>query len=72
MARFYSDEEAKMVKVRLLLTMVSEQPLEPSPCPLLQMQLQELRVLTKKLLEEVDAMEGAVANAIARERRNDD
>lgn len=46
--RFTLIEERQFTRVKVLLELVHDQPLESSPCPLLVSQLKELEVLLEK------------------------
>lgn len=72
MARFYLEEERRFARLRVLFSLVSEQKLHETPCPLLAGQLLEFRVLTKRLLEAIQEAEADVAHAIHREQHRDD
>jgi hypothetical protein len=69
MAIFYSDERAKLSRLEVIRSLVAEQPLYAEPCVLLQNQLADLRVLTKKLLETIECVQQVTDEAIKRSRK---
>ena len=66
MAHFYTEERAKLNRLEVIRSLVAEQRLYGEPCVLLQIQLADLKVLTKKLLETIECVQQVTDEAIKR------